>query len=864
MKPLLALILVAAPLFSQEILTQTHVLRPQGLQSDFPALTAAADGTPHIAYVQWDGEKDTLHVAKLADGVLSDVLTIGQPGIIHQPAIATDGNGVLHVIWSQVNEKDLMELRAAQITDGRLQGEITTLAAAATGGHAFAKTATSPAGDVWCVYQGMRGGTADIFCRVFEAKKKTWSSEIRVTQDAAGDWEPCVAFAGETAWILFDSSRGNEFNIYAASIRADLQVGETKPLITTERYEGRVSAIGSKDGKGLWITCERGNQQWGLDMRAHGHPQGLNGRKNTVFAYLDLGSGKVEEITPPDSLLADLPGPQPLKAAAPRGNNPKAKAKAEQQAKARAAKDKESGRAGPNEIAALNLPHVMLDAAGRPWLTVRYFKAYCWRIALLRYDSVTKQWVKPYAIPGSVYSQDRQTQHALASDGSLWITWPSDLRSSKLHQTSGIHLAKIATDLDLPLVTAAAPAPREPFPPYINPTTPERDRSERHTWTHDGVTYKLYWGDYHRHTDISNCITANDGCVLEQFRYAIDMGKLDTLGTSDHTDIAKIYHPYEWWLNQKMVDVFYAPGFFTSMYAYEREQKWPFGHRNMVFAQRGGPIVYIQRKNYLDSPWQKLFPVKTDGTPELHPTELWDVLTRYGKPVTAISHTGATGMGTDWDQIPPIDHRVENVIEIFQGARVSYEGLNAPQPTVGLREGEKYNHSSTVVGVPVVGEPIRSFTEKNNGVYQHALEIGHKLGVWANSDHISTHTSYGGVYVKEFTREGIIEGLNARRTIAATDKIFIEFTCNDKLLGTEIALSGKPVLKFAIEGTAPLKRITLVRNEKNHQQWEPGAKTFSQTYTDESPLPGENRYYLRIEQNDGNMAWSSPVWVQIK
>ncbi len=57
-----------------------------------------------------------------------------------------------------------------------------------------------------------------------------------------------------------------------------------------------------------------------------------------------------------------------------------------------------------------------------------------------------------------------------------------------------------------------------------------------------------------------------------------------------------------------------------------------------------------------------------------------------------------------------------------------------------------------------------------------------------------THTSYGGVYVKDFTREGIIEGLNARRTIAATDKIFVEFTCNGHLLGTEIEVTGKPVL----------------------------------------------------------------------
>jgi hypothetical protein len=855
----LSLIFLSSALTAQDLLPKIEVLRHEGHQSDFPALTLDSKGQPWVAYVQWDGQQDRLHLAQSKAGALESVLKIGEAGIIHQPAIATDGKGMLHVIWSQVNDNDVMDLHAAIISEGKV--ESMKLASTANGGNVFAKAATDPTGKVWVVWQGMRGAQGDIFCRVYDPAKKEWSREIQVTHDAGGDWEPCVTFdVQNAAWVIYDSSRGNEFNVYGTHIQADLKVGETKTLIGTDRYEGRVSAVSSKDGHGIWLACERGNQQWGLDMRAHGGAQGLNGRKDTVVAYWDFKTGKVEELVSPDALFAGLPGPTPLAAPAPRGNNPKAKKKAVAKGEAK----KKNNQPKPNEVAAVNLPHLMLDAVGRPWMTVRYFKAYCWRIALMRYDAAAKQWTKPFALPDSVYSQDRQTTHAISADGSLWIAWPSDLRTSKLQLTTGIHLAKVATELDIPLAPTPAAMAREPFEAYINAVTPERAREDRHTWIHDGVTYKLYWGDYHRHTDVSNCITANDGCVQEQFRYAIDMGKLDTLGTSDHTDIAKIYTPYEWWLNQKLVDVFYSPGVFNSMYAYEREQKWPYGHRNIVFAQRGGPIVYIQRKNYLASPWQSLFPVKTEGDPELHPTELWDVLTRYGKPVTAISHTGATGMGTDWDQIPPVDHRVENVIEIYQGARVSYEGLNAPQPTVGLRVGEEYNHSSTVIGKPVVGEPIRSFTEKNNGVYQHALELGHKLGVWANSDHISTHTSYGGVYVKDFTREGIIEGLNARRTIAATDKIFVEFSCNDQLLGTEIALSGKPEFKFKVDGTAAIKRVTLVRNEKNHQQWEPGSKTFEQTFTDEAPIAGENRYYLRVEQADGNMAWSSPVWVQIK
>jgi hypothetical protein len=843
------------------------VLRRPEFQSDFPALAVDSHGTPWIAYVQWDGKQDSLCLAKSTDGTLTHVFTLGRPGIIHQPSLAAAKGDVLVVVWSQVNDKNLMELKAQTVRKGRVDGDEITLASSDDGGNVFPFAATDRTGRVWVAWQAMRGKLSDVFCRTFDSAENQWSPEVQVTRDPAGDWEPCVAFDAEDgAWVIYDSSRGNEFNIYAKRVTLDGEVGETKTLIHTDRYEGRARAIGTPDGRGIWLTCERGNQQWGLDMRAHGGAQGLNGRKDSVLAYWDVASGRVEEMPSMDRLLTQLPGPAPNAARPkPRANNAKAQAKAEERDKARvAAAQAAKAKQKPAPVAAVNLPQVMLDGAGQPWVTVRYFKNYCWRIALARFDSESKQWTTPFALPDAAYAQDRRSGGALAADGSLWICWPSDLRNSKLHRTVGIQLAKVATQEALTLVSTPAAKPREPFAAYINPTTPERPRDQRHTWTHDGTTYKLYWGDFHRHTDVSNCITANDGCVSEQFRYAWDMGKLDMLGTSDHTDIAKIYHPYEWWLNQKLVDVFYAPGFFASMYAYEREQRWPYGHRNIVFAQRGGPIVYIQRANYLASPWQKVFPVDPNGPKELSPEELWDVLTRYGDPVTAISHTGATGMGTDWNIFERIDHRVENVVEIYQGARVSYEGRNAPQPTVGLRQGERYNAAATLAGNPLPGDPIRSFTDKDNGLYQNALSRGHKLGVWANSDHISTHTSYGGVYVKEFTREGIIEGLNARRTIAATDKIFVEFTCNGHLLGTEVEVEGRPLLAWKIDGTAELARVTLVRNEENYQQWKPGAKTFERSFEDESPITGENRYYLRVEQTDGNMAWSSPVWVLVK
>jgi hypothetical protein len=313
------------------------------------------------------------------------------------------------------------------------------------------------------------------------------------------------------------------------------------------------------------------------------------------------------------------------------------------------------------------------------------------------------------------------------------------------------------------------------------------------------------------------------------------------------------------------VDVFYAPGRFNSLYAYEREQPFPWGHRNIVFPQRGGPIVYIGRKLYGSSPWNALFPMDGD-TPAIQPPELWRILGKYGKPVAVISHTGATGMGTDWDQYGLIDSAFENTVEIYQGARVSYEGKGAPQPTVGLRKGQAYTADVAAPGTVIPAPPsaIEDFSElRNNGLYQHALRRGHKLSVFASSDHISQHASFGGTYVEEDTRMGIIRAFQSRNTVAATDKIFVEFSCNDHPMGQIFSLTGKPELRFAIEGTAPLKRVTLVRNEADYQVFEPTGKNFAQSFTDTAPLPGENRYYLRVEQTDGNMAWASPVWVTV-
>jgi hypothetical protein len=809
------------------------------LHRDFPDVCVDKAGGLWVTYIEHDGIADTLHLTKREGGKLVHQALISQPGVLHQPTITPDGAGGIWCIWGQVNAQDIMTLRARRFTkDGALEDEVE-LAANATAGASFADAGTDAAGRVWVTWQEVKPGASQIWTRHWSAKETKWSEPVRVsTSKEGGNWEPRLAFTdadADGAWIAYDSSAGSEFNLRLAHVST---AGEVKDrlLLETPEYEARASISG--DGKGgLWIAAERGRRQWGLDARGHENAMGFNAQKRLLLGRYDIASETFTEVPVPHN---GRPTPAP----------------------------------DPSPGYAMNVPSVCVRE-GQVWVACRYFTSGMWRGMLLRYTPETKAWSVPAALPDSTMGQDRHQEMSLGPRGGLWMAWPSDKRAGKQCGIAGVYVSAVKTDAELALLPAEPDLVVDRTPeqePYLNETTPSRPLTEHHEWKVGGKTYRLAWGDLHRHTDISNCRTAFDGCVMEAYRYAYDLAGLDFLGTSDHTDVGKMYDPYEWWHTQRHVDVFHAPGSFASLYAYEREQPFPWGHRNIVFAKRGGPIVYINRAFYRQSQWQETLPIAA-GIQPIQPSELWDVLKRYDHPCAVISHTGATNMGTDWTKYTNgIDNTYENTVEIFQGARVSYEGIGAPQPTVGLRKTEPYTPAKREPkNQPMPPGAITDFESGNknamafnNGVSQKALSEGHKLGVFASSDHIATHTSFGGVYVEDFTREGIIAGFKTRRTCAATDKIFVELSCGEHLMGEVFETKEKPALTFRILGNAAIKRVTVVRNEQNYHVIESSSangKEVSTTWTDAEPLTGENRYYLRIEQTDGNMAWSSPLWV---
>ena len=81
------------------------------------------------------------------------------------------------------------------------------------------------------------------------------------------------------------------------------------------------------------------------------------------------------------------------------------------------------------------------------------------------------------------------------------------------------------------------------------------------------------------------------------------------------------------------------------------------------------------------------------------------------------------------------------------------------------------------------------------------------------------------------------------------------------LQGDAINVRTLPELTAHIVGSAPLKRVVVVRDNQVVYSQEPVAVTYDLRFRETSLTAGEHFYYVRAEQADGNVAWSSPVWV---
>ena len=74
-----------------------------------------------------------------------------------------------------------------------------------------------------------------------------------------------------------------------------------------------------------------------------------------------------------------------------------------------------------------------------------------------------------------------------------------------------------------------------------------------------------------------------------------------------------------------------------------------------------------------------------------------------------------------------------------------------------------------------------------------------------------------------------------------------------------------PAFGVKVIGTQPVAKVSLIRDGKALHMVEPKQREFLLTFTDEQPVVGKAAYYyVRVEQQDGNLAWASPMWITYK
>ena len=157
---------------------------------------------------------------------------------------------------------------------------------------------------------------------------------------------------------------------------------------------------------------------------------------------------------------------------------------------------------------------------------------------------------------------------------------------------------------------------------------------------------------------------------------------------------------------------------------------------------------------------------------------------------------------------------------------------------------------------------------KNKKQYvNYALEAKkYKMGFIASGDHNGMGVGVAALWVKELSREGILEAMRKRRCFATTgDKMIVDFRINGGISGSDIEISDAPNLRIKVKGQRELEKIEVLRNSKVIKEYTltNGPIEFNEDFIDVN-YHEENEvlyYYIRATQKNNEIAWSSPIWI---
>ncbi len=763
--------------------------------ADYPAIAAGPSGRLAVAWQEYlqDQDRDRL-VCRELDGsgwLQPETMSLPETGDVFRTSLAYDGSGVLHLVWSaQVNGNwDLYE-RVKMAGKWQTVRRLTE----APGTDFFQAMAADAKGDLWLAWQGFRNGQSDIYLKRYSGGN--WGPEMLVSESPANHWQPALAAAPDgSVWVGWDGYDRGNYDVYVRAFRGG-SPGPVQTVTHSPRFQANVSLAADAQSN-LWIAFDEAEVNWGKDYGTLVKDEGAPLYNSRHIRVVCLSNGRSEEPEAPMTEAFPLAVPDYL-----------------QYARLAISQD------GKPVVVATQLTDAnrVIDVWGAQGV---------WE--LVGFALGGDGWKRFQILPQSAGPLDLRAAVTTDRAGHVWSAWAADSRSFSVPRIKRqtIQLARL---LDDPASGAIRLKPLQEAEELALPTHPTEAADIRAVRQYrirsGGKEYRIFRGDLHRHTALSHD-GVGDGSLWDFYRYMLDAADMDFSTVTDHQGGMTAY---DWWKTQKSTDLFLVPHRLTSIYAYERSTNYPNGHRNIVFAKRGAPILPIDR--------DENFAKKRSA----------DALLPYLRKYNAIAfrHTTATNQGTDW-----ADHNneLEPMVEIYQGLRYAYEHEGAPRAPSGDKLYTQFSGYRPA------------------GYIWHALAKGFRFGFEAASDHLSTHISYSCIIADNDSREALIDAMRRRHTFGATDNIVMDFRVEadgkEYLQGDELTARARYVLVVNAIGTGPIRRADIIHNERYAYTIDPkGKRALRFRYSDPNPISGENRYYVRLLQEDGNIAWSSPVWVQ--
>jgi len=359
----------------------------------------------------------------------------------------------------------------------------------------------------------------------------------------------------------------------------------------------------------------------------------------------------------------------------------------------------------------------------------------------------------------------------------------------------------------------------------------------------------VLFGDIHTH---SGCGNKGTGCGLgsleENFECARDLACLDFFCLSDHD---WQFVDADAWDNLREATERYNSERFITLHGYEWTS-YNYGHRNVYSTSPQVPMVPCWRK------WENR--INTEEADAPTPEDLWQALREWGGPAITIPHHSSVPyfLANLFDHY---NEEYDRLIEVYSSWGFSEKHDWHPPLVVQRMAGYDavdFLNAGLKMGLMAGSDGHDGFAGMGNGTPRKHQHIYHFLG--------SGRTA---VFCEEPTREGVFNALRQRRCYALTGpRMLLWVELNGRPMGSVVSaaeLDEPPLLTVKAVGTVPLRHAAIIKNGRHAAVRQLIGREEAFEWRDEAFDPAEpNYYYVRLKQSDGELAWSSPIWIEAK